>query len=92
MVPTAVRVEAGWDRRAPHAAAINRLRFVDVPLDGPHADRAADLRIALRVSVADAHLGATVAVLGPCAIVTSDVHDMQRIADHLDGSVTVVSL
>jgi hypothetical protein len=58
VVPTTVRVEAGWDRRAPGAAAINRMRADDAALDRPAADRAASVRHALSVSVADAHLAA----------------------------------
>jgi hypothetical protein len=92
-VPTAVRVEAAWDRRAPGAAVINRLRVADVVLDGPGADRAAALLAALRISVADAHLGAVVATIpAPCAVLTSDVDDVRRIAAHLDVPVRVVTL
>ena len=47
----------------------------------------------VRVSVADAHLGATVATLATsCAVLTSDVDDVGRIASHLDLPVTVVTL
>ena len=93
VVPTAVRVEAAWDRRASDAAVINRLRVTDSPLERAGADRAAALVAALRVSVADAHLGATVATLGTsCAVLTSDVDDVERIAAHLDLPVTVVAL
>lgn len=93
VVPTAVRVEAGWDRRARGAAAINRLRFDDAPLDRPAADRAAGVRHALGVSVADAHLAAVIAsTAGPVAVLTSDVADIRRIASHLDADVTVVAL
>lgn len=92
VVPTAVRVEAGWDRCAPRAAAINRFQIVDTPLDGGVADRAAAVLGALRVSVADSHLAATAATLGRCAIVTRDVDDMRRIADHIGGPITVVGL
>lgn len=93
LVPTAVRVEAGWDRRARDAAAINRLRIVDVPLDSAAADRAAVLAAELRISVADAHIGAVVGGLaGPCTVLTSDVDDVRRIAAHLDLAVTVVAL
>ena len=49
------------DRSAPHAAAVDRLQTIDVPLDAAHADRAAVLRGVLGASVTDAHLGATVA-------------------------------
>jgi hypothetical protein len=93
VVPTAVRVEAGWDRRAPGAAAINRMRVDDAPLDRPAADRAAGVRHALSVSVADAHLAAVLAsTAAPVAVLTSDVADIRRIADHLNLGVTVVVL
>ncbi|MDT7580765.1 MAG: hypothetical protein QOK35_2029 [Pseudonocardiales bacterium] len=93
VVPTAVRVEAGWDRRAARSATINRLRIDDAPLDTHRADLAAALVVALRVVVADAHLGAVVAGLsGPVAVLTSDVDDLRRIAAHLDVPVRVVAL
>lgn len=93
VVPTAVRVEAAWDRRAPGAAAINRLRITDATLDRAAADRAAALVAALRVAVADAHIGAAVATMpGPCAVLTSDVDDMRRVVAHLDVPVRVVGL
>ncbi|MEX2620532.1 MAG: hypothetical protein WD250_09960, partial [Egibacteraceae bacterium] len=41
VVPTVVRVAAGWDRSTPAAAAINRFRVVDGVLDGAAADVAA---------------------------------------------------
>ena len=41
VVPTAVRVEAGWDRRAPAAALINHLRIRDVSLEPASANVAA---------------------------------------------------
>ncbi|MBA2322955.1 MAG: hypothetical protein H0V92_02675 [Pseudonocardiales bacterium] len=93
VVPTAVRVEAGWDSREAGAAEINRLRIEDIALDRGMADRAAAIRGALRVSVADAHLGAVIAaVAGPTAVLTSDVEDIRRIAGHLGADVTVVAL
>lgn len=93
VVPTAVRVEAGWDRRARNAAVLNRLRIGDVGLDGAAADRAAALRTRVRVSVVDAHIGAAIgATTAPHAIVSSDVPDMRRIVDHLGVPVTVVHL
>src|SRR2546430_3106836 len=58
VVPTAVRVEAGWDRRAGSAAMINQLRITDVVLDTASANVAAELVARLQVSVADAHVGA----------------------------------
>ncbi|MGH3816087.1 MAG: hypothetical protein ACRDUV_27175 [Pseudonocardiaceae bacterium] len=93
VVPTAVRVEAGWDRRAPGAAVINQLRADDAPLDRPVADHAAGVRRALGVSVADAHLAAVIAsTAGSVAVLTSDVADIRRIAGYLDADVTVVAL
>ncbi len=93
VVPTAVRVEAGWDRRAPGAAAINQLRADDAPLDRPAADHAAGIRRALGVSVADAHLAAVmVSTAAPVAVLTSDVADLRRIAGYLNADVTVVAL
>lgn len=92
VVPTAVRVEAGWDRREPQTAPINRLRAIDAVLDGPAADRAAAIRRVLRVSVADAHLGVTLPVAEPSTVLTSDVDDIRRIAAHLGLAVTVIAL
>lgn len=93
VVPSAVRVEAGWDRRAPGAAVINRMPADDVPLDRPAADRAAAVRHALGVSVADAHLAAVIASTAPpVAVLTSDVTDLRRIAGYLDADVAVVAL
>lgn len=92
-VPTAVRVAAGWDRSSATAATLNRLRVRDLPLDRDAADRAARIRTGLNVSVADAHLGASVtATPGPHAIVTGDVADMRKIAEYLDAAVNVVRL
>lgn len=93
VVPTAVRVEAGWDRRVPRAAAINRLRLDERPLDTAAADRAAAVRSELGVSVADAHLAAVVSdTTGPHAVVTSDVGDMRRMAVALDVALRIVAV
>jgi len=74
VVPTTVRVEAGWDRTQP-AATLNRFRITDQALDTQSANTAATL-IAKRVatSVADAHLGATVQQLATddIIVITSD--------------------
>ena len=84
VVPTAVRVEAGWDRRSAGAAVINRLRIDDAVLDRGAADQATRVRLALAVSVADAHLGATLDTTpGPHAILTSDPADMRRISQYV---------
>lgn len=92
VVPTAVRVEAGWDRRVPRAAAINRLRLDDLPLDTTAANRASAVRHELGVSVADAHISAVVSdTPGPHAVVTSDVGDMRRMAAALGVDLRIVS-
>lgn len=91
IVPTAVRVEAGWDRRAPGAAAVNRLRVDDAALDTAAADRAVPIRSRLGVSVVDAHLAAVIAATpGPHAVVTSDADDLGRIAAQLAVEVAIV--
>jgi predicted nucleic acid-binding protein len=92
LVPTSVRVEAGWSRQASTGVALNRLRVADDPLDGGTADRAARVRSALGVSVADAHLAATLAAAGPHAVLTGDTDDMGRIAEHLGLRLTVVAV
>jgi hypothetical protein len=84
VVPTTVRVEAGWQRSAPAAAAINRFRISDAVLDGAAADLAAAIKSDLDgVSVAGAHLGATVRTLphDEVVVLTSDPHDVERVAD-----------
>ncbi len=93
VVPTAVRVEAGWNRRARGAAAINRLRVADATLDSHAADRAALIRSQLGVSVADAHLATLIAATtGPHAVVTSDAPDIRRMTDHLASQTVVVPI
>ena len=86
-IPTAVRAEAGWDRSDPAAATINRLRIEDVHLHTRASDAAARHVKAFGVSVADAHLGAAmeqVTTAGDDVVVlTSDVHDMTRLAPPL---------
>jgi D-arabinose 5-phosphate isomerase GutQ len=91
VMPTAVRVEACWDRRAPRTAAVNRLRIHDAPLDTVSADRAARVCDSLAISVADAHIASTLeASAGPHAVLTSDSDDVQRIADHLGVRLNIV--
>ncbi len=83
VVPTAVRVEAGWDRTAPGAAFINLLRIADAALDTATANRAATLRSAHAVSVADAHVGAVItasAEVGPVTVLSSEPDDMRTVA------------
>jgi predicted nucleic acid-binding protein len=93
VVPVAVRVEAGWDRRAPRAAAINHLRVDDMPLDTPVADRAARVRAELGVSVADAHLAAVLGTTdAPHAVLTGDADDLHRIASSLGQGLRIVTV
>lgn len=93
VVPTAVRVEAGWDRTAPAAALVNRLRILDAVLDGSTANVASVIRRQDEVSTADAHLGAVIAALAPAGaitVITSDSADIARVAQ--PHAVTVVTL
>ena len=93
VTPTAVRVEAGWDRTQPNAATLNRLRIADQILDAQTANAAATL-VATRVatSVADAHVGATVQRLAghEIAVITSDPRDMTAVCS--PTSVTIVAI
>jgi predicted nucleic acid-binding protein len=91
-VPTAVRVEAGWDRTAAAWAFINRLGIVDVPLDAGRADTAAGIAKRTGVSVADAHLGAAIQAAGTdqVTVITSDPGDMRKVAE--GRQVNVVAL
>jgi len=92
VVPTAVRVEAGWDRTASAWAFPNRLRINDMPLDSVHANTAAAIRNRTGVSVADAHLGAVIqsALADRITVVTSDPGDMRLVAGH--RQIIVVSI
>ncbi|MGH3801016.1 MAG: hypothetical protein ACRDTD_12920 [Pseudonocardiaceae bacterium] len=93
VVPTCVRVEAGWNRRDPGAAVVNRLRIDDVTLDTLTANEAAGIRSSLGVSVVDAHLGAALgATAGPHAVLTSDTDDLRRIAKHLGARPTILAV
>ena len=83
VVPTSVRVEAGWDRTQPAAAALNRLRVLDHVLDTTTANVAAAIADGLAgVSVADAHVGAAIRSLPHDEVValTSDPDDITRVA------------
>jgi hypothetical protein len=82
VVPTSVRVEAGWDRTQPAAAALNRLRVADQVLDTATANVAAAIADRLAgVSVADAHLGAAIRSLPheEVVVLTSDPGDIARV-------------
>ncbi len=74
VVPTTVRVEAGWDRAAPAAAAINRFRVRDHVLDAPAANVAAGIQGRCGLGPADAHIGAAVRSVSPgdVVVLTSD--------------------
>lgn len=80
-VPTAVRVEAGWDRSDRRWAFANRMGLSDLALDRAAGDRAAGVRVNLGVSVADAHLGAAIeiAAVDRITVLSSDRTDMRRI-------------
>jgi predicted nucleic acid-binding protein len=92
VVPTAVRVEAGWDRTTPAWAFLNRLLIGDITLDGSRANIAASIRLDARVSVADAHIGAVIqaATATRVTVITSDPGDIRRVA--ADKEVNVVSI
>ena len=92
LAPTAVRVEVGWDRSSPQWAFINRLRIADVLLDSVCANKAAAIREQAQVSVADAHIGATVqsAPDADITVITSDPGDIRRVAE--GRAVTVVAI
>ena len=92
LTPTAVRVEAGWDRSSPQWAFLNRLRIVDVPLDAFCTNKAAAIREQACVSVADSHIGATVqsAPDADITVLTSDPEDIRRVAG--GRRVTVVAI
>jgi hypothetical protein len=91
-VPTAVRVEAGWDRTSPAWAFPNRLRIADVPLDNASASTAAAIRSRTGVSVADAHIGAVIQSVpaDQVTVVTSDPGDMRLVAG--DRKITVATI
>ena len=93
VVPTTVRVEAGWDRTAPSSATINRIsRAVDHALDGAAANRCVQLRRQVpTASVVDATVAeaAESAAGQPVTIVTSDADDLRRLAAYLDASVVI---
>jgi len=90
-VPTAVRVEAGWDRTSSAWAFPNQLRIADMPLDALHASTAATVKIRYGVSVADAHLGAAIQLsAAEITVITSDPRDMRQVAG--DANVTIVSI
>ncbi|MGH8905212.1 MAG: hypothetical protein ACRD0K_01515 [Egibacteraceae bacterium] len=100
VVPTAVRVEAGWRRRDPDAASANRLVHDDDPLDRASADRAVQLRLLVpTASVVDAAVAVTAERLctGPAShavveVLTSDIRDLRALAAHVEANVDVIAL
>jgi hypothetical protein len=92
VVPTAVRVEAGWDRTSSGWAFPNQLRIADSPLDTPAANTAAAIGASMGVSVAGAHVGAVARSIpdAQVTIITSDPGDMRRIAG--DADITIVTI
>ena len=91
-VPTAIRVEAGWDRTRAEWAFLNRLRISDLPLDSTQANSAAAIRVQADVSVADAHLGAVLASTGSdlITVLTSDPGDVRSVAGTRAVTVIVI--
>lgn len=97
VVPTAVRVEAGWRRRDPEAAQANQHVPNDDVLDRAGADRAVQLRAAVpRASVVDAAVAVAAERLGRdgnvVEVLTSDSNDMRALAQHLHARIDVVHL
>jgi hypothetical protein len=92
LAPTAVRVEAGWDRTSPAWIFTNRLRITDSPLDTASANTAAGIRDRSSVSVADSHIGAVIqsAPHDQITVVTSDPGDMRLVAG--DKNITVAAI
>ena len=92
VVPTAGRVEAGWDRTSPAWAFPNRLRIADSPLDTASANTAAGIRDQTGVSVSDSHMGTVIqsAPHGQITVVTSDPGDMRLVAG--DKNITVAAI
>jgi predicted nucleic acid-binding protein len=92
VVPTAVRVEAGWDRTSRAWAFPNRLRIADIPLASAEASAAAAIRGRTGVSVADAHIGAVIqsARADQITVITSDPGDMRLVAG--DKNITVAAI
>lgn len=91
MVPTAVRVEAAWNRSDPRTSSLNRFRVLDRPLDTGAANLAAEILGRTGVSVADAHIGAVAqTVTGDVVVLTSDPDDMVRVS--APKSITAVRI
>lgn len=90
VVPSTVRVEAGWDHTMPRWAAINRLKVTDHYLDLRSTDAAARLRTDHGVSAADAHIGALVGARtsgDDVVVVTSDPDDIAKVTQRTGARV-----
>jgi hypothetical protein len=85
VVPTSVRVEAGWDRTDVAWAFANRLGIGDAELDAAHANAASAIRgrIGTHISVVDAHIGSVIqsSTTERISVITSDPDDMQAVAE-----------
>lgn len=85
VVPTSVRVEAGWDRTNSAWAFVNRLGIVDAGLDAAQADLATAIRnrTGPHISVVDAHVGAVVqsSTSQRVTVLTSARNDMKAVAE-----------
>jgi hypothetical protein len=92
VVPTAVRVEAGWDRTAARWALANRLPIRDEPLGTAQANSAAAIRIRSGVSVPDSHMGAVIrsAAPGQVTVLTSDRKDARTVAGTKGVTIVVI--
>ena len=94
VVPTSVRVEAGWDRSDANWALPNRLRILDADLDASQANESSAIRrrVGDQVSVVDAQVGAVIQGVAPgtVSVITSDPEDMATVAEHV--AVVVVTI
>ena len=94
VVPTTVRVEAGWDRTAADWAFANQVGVADVALSAPLANLAAAIRFSGRnpISVADSHIGAIVRSSSATrvTVLSSDPSDMRAACG--DTPVVIVTL
>lgn len=85
VVPTCIRVEAGWDRTDRAWAFANRLGIADVGLGADHANIAAAIRsrVGTHISVVDAHVGSVLqsSTTDRVSVITSDPGDMKAVAE-----------
>jgi hypothetical protein len=85
VVPTSVRVEAGWDRTNPSWAFVNRLGIADIGLDAALSNAASAIRalVGVDISVVDSHIGAVIQSLTSqrLTVITSDPDDMRAVAE-----------